>query len=317
MTLQEKYERIRQLKKEKDAIILAHYYQVPEIQDIADFLGDSLALAQRAQKVKESVIVFCGVHFMAETAKILNPEKTVVIPDMEAGCSLAASAPKDKFKAWVDSHPNSVVISYVNCTADVKALSDIICTSSNAEDIVASVPEDKQILFAPDRYLGGYIMKKTGRNMILWDGTCEVHEVFSENEMINLTAQYPDAYVLAHPECPENILDYADYVGSTAKMIQTAKDRPEKTFIVATESGILHEMQKQAPGKQFIPVPSLSGCACNECPYMKMNTIDKLIKALETLEPEIHMDEETRKRAELPLTRMLEISAKLKEKVSA
>lgn len=310
MNIQEKFARIKELKKERNAIILAHYYQDPYIQDIADFMGDSLALAQRAQQVQEEVILFCGVHFMAETAKILNPTKTVIIPDMDAGCSLADSAPKDKFKEWVDAHPNHVVISYINCNSYVKAMSDIICTSSNAMDIVASVPEDKPLLFAPDRYLGNYIMKQTGRKMELWDGSCQVHEIFSENEVINLSNQYPDAYILAHPECPESILDYADFIGSTSKIIKKAKESDYKQFIVLTETGIIHEMKKQAPEKEFIPVPSLNGCACNECPHMRKNTLDKMISALENLQPEIVMDEELRKAAYKPLERMLEISKK-------
>jgi len=303
-----KLEILKKLKEQRNAIILAHYYQDGIIQDVADFIGDSLALAQAAKNVEADVILFCGVHFMAETAKILNPDKIVVIPDMEAGCSLADSAPKDKFKQWVDAHPGHIVISYINCSADVKAMSDIICTSSNAEKIVNSVPKDTPILFAPDKYLGNYLIKKTGRKMILWDGSCQVHEIFSEKEVINLLAKYPDAYVLAHPECPDNILDYADFIGSTTAIIKEGTRREEKNLIILTEPGVIHQMKKIAPDKNYIPVASLEGCSCNECPYMKKNTIDKMISALENLEPQIIMDEETRLKAKIPLERMLELS---------
>lgn len=303
-----KIEKLLKLKEERNAIILAHYYQDAIIQDVADFMGDSLALAQKAKEVENDVILFCGVHFMAETAKIVNPSKTVLIPDMDAGCSLADSAPKDKFKQWVDAHPDGVVISYINCSSDVKAMSDIICTSSNADIIVNSVPEDKQILFAPDKYLGSWLSKQTGRDMLLWDGSCQVHEIFSEKEVISLMGEYPDAEVLAHPECPQNILDYANFVGSTSKIIKYAIESDNKQFIILTETGIIHEMKKQAPGKEFIPVPSMDGCACNECPHMKLNTIDKMIAALENMQPEIVMDEELRLKALKPLERMLELS---------
>ncbi len=308
MSNRSQIDKLLKLKKERNAIILAHYYQDPVIQDIADFMGDSLALAQKAQNVEEDVILFCGVHFMAETAKILNPGKTVLIPDMEAGCSLADSAPPDKFRAWIESHPGHQVISYINCSSEVKAMSDIICTSSNADKIVASIPQDTPILFAPDKYLGSFVSKKTGRDMVLWDGSCQVHEIFSERDVINLMQKHPEAGVLAHPECPENILDYADFVGSTSKILQQAQDRPEKEFIILTEPGIIHQLQKNAPDKTFIPVASLTGCACNECPYMKLNTIEKMIKALETMSPEIIMNEELRLRAEKPLVRMLALS---------
>ncbi|MFP4369182.1 MAG: quinolinate synthase NadA [Candidatus Kapaibacterium sp.] len=296
------------LKKERNAVILAHYYQDPLIQDVADFMGDSLALAQKAKETNADVILFCGVHFMAETAKILNPEKIVLIPDMEAGCSLADSAPKDEFEKWIKAHPDHTVISYINCTADVKAMSDIICTSSNADKIVASVPKDTPICFAPDKYLGRYVMKKTGRDMVLWDGTCQVHEIFSERDVIKLMGENPGAQVLAHPECPDNILDYADFIGSTSKIISYAAESENKDFIILTESGIIHEMRKIAPGKNFIPVPSLEGCACNECPFMRKNTLDKMVKALEKLKPQIIMDEGLRLRALKPLERMLELS---------
>ncbi len=300
--------RLLELKKKRNAVILAHFYQSPEIQDIADFMGDSLQLAQVAKTTDADVILFCGVHFMAETAKILNPDKIVIVPDMDAGCSLADNTPKDKFKEWIDAHPGHTVISYINCSAEVKAMSDIICTSSNAEKIVSSLPADTKILFAPDKYLGSYIKKKTGRDMVIWDGSCQVHEVFSEIEVINLMNKYPNAAVLAHPECPENILGYADFIGSTQKIITEATIRPEKEFIILTESGIIHELKKKAPNKTFYAVPNLDGCSCNECPYMKLNTIEKMIKALENLSPQIIMDEETRKRALLPLERMLELS---------
>ena len=308
MADKELLEKLNRLRKERNAVILAHYYQEADIQDIADFLGDSLALAQKAKQTDADVILFCGVHFMAETAKILNPEKTVIIPDLEAGCSLAESAPPEKFKKWVEDHSDHTVISYINCTAHVKALSDLICTSSNAVKIVESVPEDKPICFAPDKYLGRFVMKQTGRDMVLWDGTCQVHEIFSEKEVMNLMNKYPDADVLAHPECPANVLDYADYIGSTSGIIKTAKESDKKQFIIATEPGILHHMRKEAPGKEFISVPNLDGCACNECPYMKLNTLEKMVRALETLQPEITMDEELRLRAKKPLERMLELS---------
>jgi quinolinate synthase len=306
--MNDKIKKLLELKEKRNAIILAHYYQNNEIQDVADFLGDSLALAQKAKNVENDVILFCGVHFMAETAKILNPGKTVLIPDMDAGCSLADSAPKEEFKKWVDSYPDSIVISYINCSSDVKAMSDLICTSSNADIIVNSVPQNKQILFAPDKHLGSWLIKQTGRDMVLWDGTCEVHEVFSEKEVISLSGKYPDAEILAHPECPENIRDYADFIGSTSKIIKYAKQSVMKQFIILTESGIIHEMKKQAPGKEFIPVASMDGCSCNECPYMRLNTIDKMISALETMQPEIIMDEELRKRAYMPIEKMLELS---------
>lgn len=304
-TLKDKFLR---LKQERNAVVLAHYYQDGEIQDLADFLGDSLALAQAAQKTSADLILFCGVHFMAETAKILNPTKTVIIPDMDAGCSLADSAPEEEFKKWVDDHPDHTVISYINCSADVKAMSDIICTSSNAVKIVKSLPSDQKICFAPDRYLGKFVIKQTGRDMVLWNGSCQVHEIFSEQSVISLMGQYPKAIVLAHPECPENILAYADFTGSTSGIIKTARESSNKQFIILTESGIIHHLKKEAPGKEFIPVPNLEGCSCNECPYMRLNTLEKMVNALETLKPEIIMEEELRKRAKLPLERMLELS---------
>jgi quinolinate synthase len=306
--MQAKLERLAQLKKERNAVILAHFYQDPTIQDVADFMGDSLALARAAQNVEADVILFCGVHFMAETAKILNPTKTVLVPDMEAGCSLADSAPKEEFDKWVKEHDDHIVVSYINCTADVKAMSDVICTSSNAVDIIKALPADQKICFAPDKYLGAFVSKQTGRDMIMWDGSCEVHQEFSEKEVINLMAKYPEAEVLAHPECPEHILAYADFIGSTAKIITTAAESDAKQFIILTESGIIHEMKKRVPGKEFIPVPSLKGCACNECPHMRKNTIDKMIAALENMQPELLMDEEVRLKALKPLEKMLELS---------
>lgn len=301
-------ERLYKLKNERNAVILAHYYQDPTIQDVADFMGDSLALAQAAKKTDADVILFCGVHFMAETAKILNPGKIVLVPDMDAGCSLADSAPAEEFKKWKDAHPGHTVVSYINCSAEVKAMSDLICTSSNAEKIIASIPKDTPICFAPDKYLGRYIAKKTGRDMVIWNGSCQVHEIFSETEVINLMSKYPDAQVLAHPECPENILAYADFIGSTTNIINEATKNPASQFIILTEPGVIHQMKKAAPEKEFIPVGSIAGCACNECPYMRLNTIEKMIKSLETLEPQIIMKENLMKDALLPLERMLELS---------
>lgn len=301
-------DKLFRLKKERNAVILAHYYQDPTIQDVADVMGDSLALAQAAKKTEADVILFCGVHFMAETAKILNPDKIVIIPDMDAGCSLADSTPADEFRLWVDAHPGHTIVSYINCSAEVKAMSDLICTSSNAEKIIASIPMDTPICFAPDKYLGRYIAKKTGRDMVIWNGSCQVHEIFSETEVINLMNKYPEAVVLAHPECPDNILAYADFIGSTTNIISTAVSNPAKQFIILTEPGVIHQMKKAAPDKEFIPVGSLTGCACNECPHMRLNTLEKMVRALETLEPQIIMKDELIKKALLPLERMLELS---------
>lgn len=306
--MEELFSKLNRLKKERNAVILAHYYQSPEIQDVADFLGDSLALSQAAKKTEADVILFCGVHFMAEVAKILNPSKTVVIPDLEAGCSLADCTPKDKFKEWVENHPDHTVISYINCSAEVKAMSDIICTSSNAEKIINSVPKDKLICFAPDKYLGSYLIKKTGRQMVLWDGYCEVHVAFSETELINLTQQFPEAEVLAHPECPENLLDYADYIGSTNGIINYALTSTKDEFIIVTEPGIIHQLELKAPDKKFYKLANLQGCSCNECKYMRLNTLEKMVNALETLNPEIILEENLRKTAFKPLEKMLEIS---------
>lgn len=302
------FSKIQKLKAQRNAVILAHYYQDPDIQDVADFMGDSLALAQYAKKTDADVILFCGVHFMCETAKILNPEKTVILPDLDAGCSLADSAPTEKFRAWLDANPDHTVISYINCSADVKGMSDIICTSSNAEKIINSLPQDEKIIFAPDKFLGGYLNKKTGRNMLLWDGSCQVHEIFSEKELVKLKVRYPNSKVLAHPECDEKILLHADFIGSTTAIINYAKTSKEEEFIIATESGVIHQMQKQNPQKRFIPLPSNDGCACNECPHMRLNTLEKMVNALETLSPQIYMSEDKRLAALKPLERMLELS---------
>jgi len=300
--------KLEQLKKERNAVILAHYYQDSDIQDVADFMGDSLALAQYAMKTDADVILFCGVHFMCETAKILNPDKRVILPDMDAGCSLADSAPPQKFKAWVDFHPDHTVITYINCSAGVKALSDIICTSSNAEKIINSLPEDEKIIFAPDKYLGAYLQKKTGRDLLLWDGSCQVHEIFSERELIRLKTRNPDALVLAHPECDENILRHADHIGSTTSIIKFANQSNYEKFIIATEPGVIHQMEKESPKKTFIPLPTNDGCACNECPHMRLNTIEKMVTALETMTPEIILAEELRLQALAPLEKMLALS---------
>ena len=300
--------KLESLKKERNAVILAHYYQDPDIQDVADFMGDSLALAQYAVKTDADVILFCGVHFMCETAKILNPDKRVILPDMDAGCSLADSAPPQRFKAWVDSHPDHTVITYINCSARVKAASDIICTSSNAEKIINSLPEDKKIIFAPDKYLGAFLQKKTGRDLLLWDGSCQVHEIFSERELIRLKTRNPDALVLAHPECDENILRHSDHIGSTTSIIKFASESNLEKFIIATEPGVIHQMEKESPNKTFIPLPTNDGCACNECPHMRLNTIEKMVTALETMSPEIILSEDYRLKALAPLEKMLALS---------
>ena len=302
------FSRLEKLKNERNAVILAHYYQDPDIQDVADFMGDSLALAQYAVKTDADVILFCGVHFMCETAKILNPDKKVILPDKNAGCSLADSAPPQKFKAWIDSYPDHTVITYINCSAGVKAVSDIICTSSNAEKIINSLPKDEKIIFAPDKYLGAYLQKKTGRDLLLWDGSCQVHEIFSERELIRLKTRHPEALVLAHPECNENILRHSDYIGSTTSIIKSTHDSNLEKFIIATEPGVIHQMEKESPQKTFIPLPSNDGCACNECPHMRLNTIEKMVTALETMEPEIILSEELRLQALAPLERMLALS---------
>jgi len=298
---------IRLLKKEKNAVLLAHYYQEGEIQDVADFVGDSLDLSKTAQKTDARMIVFAGVRFMAETAKILNPTRKVVVPDMGAGCSLEDSCPPDQFRAFRDAHPGAVSITYINCSARVKALSDIICTSSNAEKIVRSIPADREILFAPDRHLGAWLEKKTGRRMVLWPGTCIVHEQFSERELVRLKVRHPQARVAAHPECPEAILKHADHVGSTKSLLNFVTHDPAPEFLVATEPGIIHQMEKAAPGKKFIPLPA-DTCACNLCPFMKKNTLEKVYRALRDEVPEITIPEDVRVAAEKSLERMLELS---------
>ena len=299
---------IVRLKRDRNALILAHFYQEPEIQDLADVVGDSLKLAQAARNVSQDVIAFCGVHFMAETAKILNPDKTVVLPDLDAGCSLAEGCPADRFRAWQERHPGAVTISYINCTAEVKALSDIICTSSNAEKIVASVPPGKRILFAPDRNLGNYLIRKTGRAMELWPGVCVVHETFSQRKIVALKTRHPNAHLIAHPECEVPVLELADFIGSTAKLLRYAVESPVNEMIVATESGILHPMRKRAPHKTFIPAPPEGSCSCSDCPYMKLNTLEKLYVCLRDLAPRLELPEPLRAAAERPITRMLELS---------
>ncbi|MCZ4319112.1 quinolinate synthase NadA [Aequorivita viscosa] len=304
------HQKITELKKQKNAVILAHYYQVPEIQEVADYVGDSLGLSQKAAETDAEMIVFAGVHFMAETAKILNPDKKVLLPDLMAGCSLADSCPPDAFKKLVDAHPNHVVITYVNCSAEVKALSDIICTSSNAEKIVNSVPKDVPIIFAPDKNLGKYIQKKTGRKMLLWDGACIVHEAFSMDKLLKLYKENPGSKIIAHPESESHILETATYVGSTAGMIDYVKKNPSEKFIVATEAGILHKMQQEVPRAVLIPAPAEEDntCACSECAFMKMNTLQKLYDCLLNENPQIEVSEEIRKKAILPIERMLELS---------
>ena len=303
---------INELKKEKNAVILGHYYQKGEIQDIADYIGDSLALAQIAAKTDADILVMCGVHFMGETAKVLCPDKKVLVPDLNAGCSLADSCPADKFAEFVKAHPGYTVISYVNTTAAVKAVTDVVVTSTNAKQIVESFPKDEKIIFGPDRNLGNYINSITGREMLLWDGACHVHEQFSVEKIVELKAQYPDAVVLAHPECKSVVLKLADMVGSTAALLKYAVNSDKQRFIVATEAGILHEMQKKCPQKTFIPAPpNDSTCGCNECSFMRLNTLEKLYNCLKDESPEITVDPEIAEKAVKPIKRMLEISAKL------
>ena len=303
-------DKINQLRKEKNAVILAHYYQEDAIQDIADYVGDSLGLSQIAAKTEADIIVFAGVHFMAETAKILNPNKKVLLPDLEAGCSLAESIPADEFKQFKAQHPNHKVVTYINCSAEIKALSDIVCTSSNAEKIVASFPEDQPLIFAPDRNLGTYINQQTGRNMLLWDGACVVHEAFSIEKLLKLHSEYPKAKIIAHPESEMHIIKTAEYVGSTAGMINYVKNHPDDSFIVATEAGILYKMQQEVPGTELIPAPAKEDntCACSECAYMKVNTLEKLYNCLLNETPEITVPEDIRKQALIPIERMLELS---------
>lgn len=301
-------EEILKLKKEMNAVILAHYYQESEIQDMADYIGDSLELARRAKSTEADVIVFAGVHFMAETAKILNPDKLVLLPDLEAGCSLADSCPAPLFKKFREEHPDHIAITYINCTAATKALSDIICTSSNAEKIINQIPKDKPILFSPDRNLGRYLAKKTGRDMLIWDGSCIVHETFSEKKLLQLKVQHPEAKIVAHPECEDNLLRHADYIGSTSKLLSFVQEDPGRSYIVATETGIIHQMEKHAPGKLYIPAPPENSCACNNCPYMKKNTMEKLYLCMKNKFPRIEMEEELRSAALKPIERMLEMS---------
>ena len=304
------FKEISHLKKTKNAIILAHYYQNSDIQDVADYIGDSLGLAQQAEKSTADIILFAGVHFMAETAKILNPKIKVLLPDLKAGCSLADSCPADVFSAFKASHPDHIVLTYINCTADIKALSDVIVTSTNAVQIVESFPKDQKIIFAPDKNLGAYINKITGRNMVLWNGSCMVHEIFSLEKLIKLKAQHPKALVLAHPECEAHILEYADFIGSTTAILNYSKKSEAQEFIVLTETGIIYQMQKASPTKTFIPAPPNNSCACNDCPHMKLNTLEKIYLALKYEQPELLMSEELIEKSKAPINKMLELSAK-------
>ena len=301
-------EKIMLLKKEKNAVILAHYYQVPEIQDIADYVGDSLGLSQQALKTPADIIVFAGVHFMAETAKILNPSKKVLLPDLQAGCSLADSCPPAKFRAFKKKYPDHLVISYINCSAQIKTMSDVICTSSNAQKIVESFPLDQKIIFAPDKNLGGYINAQTGRNMVLWNGSCEVHDIIKAEAVIRLKAENPGARLIAHPECKAVILELADFIGYTTALLDYTIKSDAQKFIVATETGILHQMKKESPGKEFLIVPTDEACSCNDCPYMKMNTLEKLYACLRNEEPEIKLSKSVIEKANKPILRMLKLS---------
>ncbi len=303
------FEAIETLKQELNAVILAHYYQDPDIQDVADYIGDSLGLSRQAASTDADVIVFAGVHFMAETAKILNPTKQVLLPDLDAGCSLADSCPPEAFAAFKAQYPGHVVISYINCTAQIKAMSDVICTSSNAVKIVQQIPADQPIIFAPDQNLGRYVMAQTGRDMVLWPGSCMVHETFSEKKLVQLQMEHPDSEVIAHPECEAAVLRHAHYIGSTTALLNYAQASPKQTFIVVTEPGIIHQMEKEAPGKRFIPAPPTASCACNECPHMRLNTLEKLYLAMKNRQPEITLAEELRLAALAPMQRMLEMSA--------
>lgn len=302
---------IENLKKEKNAIVLAHYYQEPDIQDVADYIGDSLGLARKAQETNADMIVFAGVHFMAETAKILNPTKKVVLPDLHAGCSLSDSCPPPLFEQFKLQHPDHIVISYINCSAGIKALSDIICTSSNAQKIVESLPADQKIIFAPDKNLGGFINKQTGRNMVLWNGACMVHEIFSLEKITKLKVRHPKAKLIAHPECEADLLAIADYIGSTTQLLSFVKNDEANEFIVATETGILHQMMKDAPTKTLIPAPPNNACACNDCPHMKLNTLEKLYLCMKYELPELIMEENLRIAAKKPIDRMLDLSLQL------
>jgi len=304
-------EEIHKLKKDKNAVILAHYYQIAEIQDIADYVGDSLGLSQKAAESEADIIVFAGVHFMAETAKILSPSTKVLLPDLEAGCSLADSCPPDKFLAFKEKHKDHIVISYINCSAAIKTMSDVICTSGNAKQIVESFPEEQNIIFAPDKNLGGYINSISGRNMVLWDGTCEVHDILNTEAIINLKIEHPDAKLVAHPECKAQVLELADYVGSTTAMLNFTASDDAKKYIVATETGILHQMRKNSPEKEFIIVPTDETCSCNDCPYMKLNTMEKLYRCMLDEKPEIILDDNIIEMAKKPINKMLDISRKL------
>jgi quinolinate synthase len=301
---------IEKLKKEKNAVILAHYYQDPDIQDIADYIGDSLGLSQQAAKTDAEIIVFAGVHFMAETAKILSPEKKVLLPDLKAGCSLADSCPPNEFEAFKKLHPGHIVVTYVNCTAEIKALSDIVCTSTNAVQIIESIPLDQPIIFAPDKNLGAYLIKKTGRDMVLWDGACMVHEIFSLEKITRLQERHRNAVLIAHPECEAPVLDRAAYIGSTAGLLKYTQENPAQEFIVATEAGIIHQMRKKSPNKTFIPAPPNNSCACNDCPHMKLNTLEKVYLCMKYELPEVKLDAELIERSKKSIERMLEISAR-------
>lgn len=301
---------ILRLKHDLNAVILAHYYQESEIQDLADFVGDSLELARHAAVTNADIIVFAGVHFMAETAKILNPHKEVLLPDLMAGCSLADSCPAPLFKQFRKQHPDHVAVTYINCSAEVKALSDIICTSSSAEKIIRQIPEDKPIIFAPDRNLGKYLIKKTGRQMLLWQGACIVHETFSDRKLIQLKSEYPNAKLIAHPECEESVLEKADFIGSTSGLLKHVQQSSEKEFIVATEVGIIHQMEKSCPGKLFLPAPPEESCACNECPYMKLNTMEKLYLCMKNRSPQITLPADIIEKALIPIQRMMDLSLK-------
>lgn len=301
-------EEIKRLKKELHAVVLAHYYQESEIQDVADFIGDSLQLAQQAAKTSAEVIVFAGVHFMAETAKILNPSKQVLLPDLTAGCSLAEGCPAPLFKRFRERYPDHIVISYINCSAEIKAMSDIICTSSNAEKLINQIPKEQPILFAPDQNLGRYLIKKTGRNLTLWPGTCTVHETFSEKKLVRLMLYHPHAKVIAHPECEAGVLQHADYIGSTSGLLSYVKQSTDTEFIIATEPGIIHQMEKACADKTFIPAPPDGDCACNQCPHMRLNTLEKLYLCMKHRAPQITLDEELRLLALRPIQRMLDMS---------
>ncbi|MGB3615044.1 MAG: quinolinate synthase NadA [Elainellaceae cyanobacterium] len=302
------FDAISDLKRELNAVVLAHYYQEGDIQDIADYIGDSLGLSRQAAATDADVIVFAGVHFMAETAKILNPDKLVLLPDLAAGCSLADSCPPEQFAQFKAAHPDHIVVSYINCTAEIKAMSDIICTSSNAVNLIQQIPEKQPIIFAPDRNLGRYVAAQTGRDLLLWDGSCIVHETFSEKRIVQLQVEHPSAAVIAHPECESSVLRHAAYIGSTTALLSHVQHSNAKTFIVATEPGIIHQMQKQSPHKQFIPAPAMNNCACNECPHMRLNTLEKLYYCMKDRSPEITLEEETRRLAYRPIQRMLDMS---------